>query len=110
MTPREYDILRALRYMHFAAEREERESRFVRPMDIGAMDGSHHSITLRRMAKPAKGWVEIQPRGGQDQLRESKLYAITPKGMLALSNHVLTLNMATSAAPHEKKPISQPAG
>lgn len=46
---------------------------WARPMDIGARDGSHHTTTLRALAK--KGLAERKLRGSLlNQIRGSELY------------------------------------
>lgn len=49
---------------------------YVRPMDIGAVNGSHHSATLNKLAR--RGLVEAKARGGW--VRGSKQYTITSAG------------------------------
>jgi hypothetical protein len=49
------------------------EDDWARPMDIGAVDGSHHTMTLRALVK--KGLVERALRGSLlNQIRGSALY------------------------------------
>lgn len=46
---------------------------WARPMDVGAIDGSHHTMSLRALVK--KGLVERQLRGSLlNQIRGSDLY------------------------------------
>lgn len=46
---------------------------WARPMDVGAIDGSHHTMTLRALVK--KGLVERRLRGSLlNQIRGSDLY------------------------------------
>lgn len=46
---------------------------WARPMDIGARDGSHHTMTLRALVK--KGLAERRLRGSLlNQIRGSELY------------------------------------
>lgn len=58
---------------------------WFRPMDVGGTDGSHHSQTLRRLAK--RGWVEAAPRHGLAGARLHSRYRITLEGVRALANH-----------------------
>ena len=69
--------------------------RFMRPMDIGGTDGSHHSQTLRRLA--ARGWVESSARHGLAGLRRHRLYRITLAGVRALANHQAQLGRPVSS-------------
>lgn len=56
---------------------EEGESpRWVRPLDIGGRDGSHHSSTLRQLER--KGLVESKKRSSG--YRDSRLYRISEEG------------------------------
>ena len=46
---------------------------WVRPMDVGATDGSHHGMTLRALVK--KGLAERKLRGSLlNQIRGTELY------------------------------------
>jgi chromosome segregation and condensation protein ScpB len=63
ITPRQRDIL-----LDMAARG------FVRPMDIGAHNGSHHSATLGQLVR--KGLVEKRTRGSVRSFR----YRLTEKG------------------------------
>lgn len=46
---------------------------WARPMDVGAIDGSHHTMTLRALVK--KGLAERQLRGSLlNQIRGTALY------------------------------------
>lgn len=46
---------------------------WARPMDVGAFDGSHHTMTLRALVK--KGLVERRLRGSLlNQIRGSEIY------------------------------------
>lgn len=54
---------------------------WVRPMDVGGSDGSHHSYTLRKLAD--MGLVEQDVRGGR-QIRKAYKYRLTEKGKTVL--------------------------
>lgn len=56
---------------------------WLRPMDIGAGDGSYHSVVLRALV--TKGLAERKQRGGMALARASYLYRITDEGRRALS-------------------------
>jgi len=69
MTDRHYQILN-----------EMQSGDWVRPMDVGGTDSSHHSSTLKAMI--TKGWV--RKRGGICWCRPSYKYQITGAGILVL--------------------------
>lgn len=54
---------------------------WVRPMDIGGGDGTHHSAVLSQLEH--RGLVESKPRMGVLAARGSKLYRLTPAGLIA---------------------------
>jgi hypothetical protein len=61
---RQRDVLAALAYY----------DGWARPMDVGAIDGSHHCMTLRALVK--KGLAERKLRGSLlNQIRGTDLYA-----------------------------------
>ena len=60
------------------------EPTWLRPMDLGGRNGSHHSNTLRRLA--ARGWVEMRRRAAAGG-RGSYWYRITAEGVEALRRH-----------------------
>lgn len=70
---------------------------WLRPMDFGGSNGSHHGVTARRMEK--QGWVEWRYCGHEpgEKLRHMKrgscLYRITAKGAQALVNHRISRGM-----------------
>lgn len=55
------------------------DERWLRPMDVGGRDGSHHSDTLARLVK--RGLAERQPRGGRS--KTAWAYRRTPAGRTA---------------------------
>jgi len=71
MTESGYD---ALRYME--------EGKFVRPMDVGAYDASHHSQTMKRLCE--KGLLFRKPWGGH--IRNIYRYRLPGAGALAIGN------------------------
>lgn len=85
MSERQREVLEALGAL-------TEKGNFVRPMDLGGRDGSHHSKTLRGLV--TDGLAERQPRDtlanflrgyGLDSPRaRSWLYRITPAGLQAL--------------------------
>lgn len=60
-------------------------SRWLRPMDMGARDGSHHSAVLAALVR--KGLVQRVQRGGLAYARGSYLYRLTPQGHAERTNH-----------------------
>lgn len=84
--PRMLDILRALKYVRYQSPRLRE---WVRPHDIGATNGSHHSGTLMKLAE--RGLVRFKQRGtpepqpGQNgHGRGNRCYQITPAGLRTL--------------------------
>lgn len=69
LTDKQYDVLRELR-----------DDVFLKPMDFGAWDASHHSGTARRLAK--QGLVEM--KGYRNYSRSVYSYRRTPAGSAAL--------------------------
>lgn len=55
--------------------------RWLRPMDLGAGDGSRHSAVLAQLER--KGLVESRQRSGLTGERGSKIYRLTPTGQRA---------------------------
>jgi hypothetical protein len=66
-----------------AACRVGREWRdgYVRPMDCGGSNGSHHGATLRKLVE--RGYAE---RRGHRYVRRTNYYRITATGLVALQN------------------------
>lgn len=56
---------------------------WVRPMDVGAWDGSHHSATLAKLVR--RGLARSQTLKAPWGSRGSKLYRITAAGQRALA-------------------------
>jgi hypothetical protein len=54
---------------------------WVRPMDLGGKDGSHHSATLAKFVR--YGWVHRRLRGGHTRAAYS--YRATPTGRALLA-------------------------
>lgn len=81
MTERESDILRSLRFIKSRPDQATLRDGYVRCMDVGGTDASHHSGTLRSMEK--RGWVESRRVGGR------RGYRITEAGLglLAAPGH-----------------------
>ncbi len=65
------------------------EADWLRPLDVGGKNNSHHSSTLRRLVK--KGWAEKKDRGSVAGMRPSNVYRINMNGVVALANHGVTL-------------------
>ncbi|MDF2506248.1 MAG: hypothetical protein K0Q52_107 [Microbacterium sp.] len=59
-------------------------TRWLRPMDMGARDGSHHSAVLAALVR--KGLVERTQRGGLAYARGSYVYRITTQGLATRAN------------------------
>jgi hypothetical protein len=82
LTPKQAEVLRAIH----AQSRGHRERQWLRPMDIGARDASHHSATMKRLA--AKGLLDREPRNTLTNVyqlgsRGSYVYRITKAGLAA---------------------------
>lgn len=88
--PTMIEVLQSLRYSRYIAV-VPRE--WVRPLDIGATNGSHHSGTLNRLAE--RGLVRYKQRGAAEpppgenggkiwRGRGAKCYQITPAGLAVL--------------------------
>lgn len=96
MTPRQRELLRAL----CDVDGDD----FVRPMDVGGTDGSHHSKTLRQLV--AKGYAERRERGGWT--RNAWGYRATDKGRAALHGarcgHPLTTRYDRVERPCDREP------
>jgi hypothetical protein len=94
MNDRDAEILLALRggarLMLDRGEIVGVEADWLRPLDIGGRNNSHHSSTLRRLM--ANGWVERRSRREVEGLRPSHVYRITMEGVMALANHGVTLS------------------
>lgn len=62
LTPNQLEVLRGMAEQSGMEARAGREARpWLRPMDIGARDGSHHSATMKRLA--ARGLLGRRRRG-----------------------------------------------
>lgn len=77
LTQNQFDVLRE---MHLSEDKCEGDYPWFRPMDIGGSDASHHSRTLRLLAK--KGYVRTKRRSLGS--RGSYLYSLTTEGWIAL--------------------------
>jgi hypothetical protein len=73
LTDRQLEVLKSLAYAH--------KYGFVRPMDLGGTDASHHSHTLAALVR--KGLAKRQARGGL--FRGAWRYRITDAGLALLS-------------------------
>lgn len=75
LTERYMDVLVGLALFLDDANRRGADP-YARPMDIGGQDGSHHTVTLTRLAK--RGLVEKREWGGC--VRPSYRYRLTEAG------------------------------
>lgn len=94
MTPAEAAILQAL----FDARTGRQGTRaWLRPMDFGGHNNSHHGRTATRMV--AKGWVQREKRwiSLSRGPRGSFHYRITASGAQALAKHCLVIDPAGDA-------------
>ena len=77
LNAKEIEVLRELQ-----AFAEQHPKRWARPMDVGAWDSSHHSLSLRKLV--AKGLAERRLRGTLRNMigsrRGSYEYKINAKG------------------------------
>jgi hypothetical protein len=62
---------------------EQVDTTWLRPMDMGARDGTHHSAVLAALTR--KGLVERKQRGGLAYARGSYIYRLTDQGVAALA-------------------------
>lgn len=85
LSAREIETMRELSAYARMVERDcpgySRED-WARPMDVGGSDGSHHSMTLKRLTD--KGVVERGMKGGHS--RGSYRYRLTDAGRAALAD------------------------
>jgi hypothetical protein len=92
LNEREYDVLSTLRWVNHGSSHPRP---WARPLDLGGMNGTHHSATLAKLeghglvqskqrgaADPAPG--ELTSTAKQGRSRGSKAYRITAKGVGAL--------------------------
>lgn len=93
LTPNDIDVLNELEFANHGSSNPEK---WVRPMDIGAYNGSYHSNTLNKLA--GWGYVQHKQRGAEDPPegengkkiwagRGAKVYRITNIGRLVLEAH-----------------------
>lgn len=75
LTDSQRDVLLSLEFFHRNVADVGYPDRRARPMDVGGTDCSHHSGTLKALAK--KGLVDRHKRGGR---RGACTYALTDAG------------------------------
>lgn len=80
LTERDYETLNEL---DVSEEQCLYTGGWLRPMDVGAWNGSYHSWVLAKLVK--RGLAESKKRGGFS--RGSKLYRITAAGRELLQQH-----------------------
>lgn len=71
------------------------ETGWLRPMDLGARDGSNHSGVLAALER--RGLVESRQRRGTQGHRGSKVYRLTPAGRDELDHELAVRRSAATS-------------
>jgi hypothetical protein len=89
LTERDLDVLGELAH-------QSKEGRWLRPMDIGGTDASHHSATLNKLV--SHGYAKLTWFGTPWKPRSHKRYLVTDAGK-ALDQDCRLKRRAASAKP-----------
>lgn len=91
LTERDYEVLGEL--VH-----QSKDGEWLRPMDVGGFDGSHHSATLNNLV--SHGMAELTWFGKPWQPRLHKRYRVTKNGEALYQEYKLKKQAARSDPLH----------